>query len=171
MDVSVSYNNPVWVLVIPSSSSAFVNVTATTNYSYSSYSYSSYDYIYIIIPTVVGGTMWIIWGVLIIVCCIISRKLRMLSQNNMAGAVIEYRENQAPQLYYPPQQNNSVVYTNQGAVVMGTQYSTYPSPQTPRQNVYIIEPTPRTSEPIAYGPTDPVPQNSIYVAQGESVNQ
>ena len=170
MDVSVSYYSPVWVLVIPSSSSAFVNVTATTNYSYSSYSSDDSYLVAIIVPTVVGGTILIVIVVLIIVWSAIRRQRMLQYQSNMAAAVA-YHANQAPQLYYPPQQNYSVGYTNQGAVVMGTQHSTYPFPQTPRQNVYIIEPTPRTSEPIAYGPADPVPENSVYVAQGVPVNQ
>ena len=56
MDVSVSYYDPVWVLVIPSSSSAYVNVTATTNNSYSSSSSDDSYLVAIIVPTVVGGT-------------------------------------------------------------------------------------------------------------------
>ena len=49
---------------------------------------------------------------------------------------------------------------------MGTQQPAYPAPPIMNQNVYIIEPIPNTSEPIVYEPADPVPQNSIYVAQG-----
>ena len=175
MDVSVSYYDPVWVLVIPSSSSAYVSVTATTNYSYSSSSYSSDDsyLVAIIVPTVVGGTLFIILIVIIIVWSARRRQRMIQYQNNMAAAVA-HPVNSAPQpqLYYPPhQQNYSAGYANQSAVVMGTQQPTYPSTSTPRQNIYIIEPTPRTSEPIIYGPADPVPENSIYVAKGVPVNQ
>ena len=172
MDVSVSYYDPVWVLVIPSSSSAYVSVTATTNYSYSSSSYSSDDsyLVAIIVPTVVGGTILIVFVVLIIVWSAIRRQRMLQYQNNLAAAVA-HPANQAPQLYYQHQQNYSVGYANQSAMPMGIQQPAYPNPPTSDQNVYIIEPIPRTSEPVAYGPAAPVSSNSVYVAQGIPASQ
>ena len=123
-------------------------------------------------PTVVGGTILIVWVVLIIVWSAIRRQRMLQYQNNMAAAVA-HPVNQAPQpqLYYPPQQNYSVGYANQSVMPMGIQQPTYQNQLATDQNVYIIEPIPRTSEPIAYGPAAPVPSNSVYVAQGMPATQ
>ena len=50
MDVSVGYYDPVWVLVTPTSSSAYVSVTGTPNVSSSSYSDDS-TLVAILVPT------------------------------------------------------------------------------------------------------------------------
>lgn len=71
MDVSVSYYKPVWVLVTPSSSSAYVSITGTpTVSSSSSRTYSSSDdsvLVAILVPTLVGGGIFIFFIILIIV--------------------------------------------------------------------------------------------------------
>ena len=94
-------------------------------------------------------------------------------QNNMVASAVAHPANQAPQpqLYYPPHQNYSVGNADQSVMPMGIQQPTYPNQLATDQNVYIIEPIPRTSEPIPYEPAYPVPSNSVYVGQGIPVSQ
>ena len=168
MDVSVDYYNPVWVLVMPYNNSAYVSITATANYINSSNSSDNSYLIAIIVPTVVGGSIFIIWITLIICWSVIRSRRNLQLHQNIAAAAIVYPANSTPQhqKFYPHQNNYNAGYVNQGAIIMGTQQPANPAHPTMNQNVYIIEPIPNTPEHIVYEPADPVPDNSIYYSQG-----
>ena len=149
MDVSVSYNDPVWILVTPTSSSAYVNVTATPSVSYSSSSYSSSDdstLVAILVPTIVGGFFFIIFIVFIIVWNIIRRKRLLEAQNNaMAAMVRTSAPAPQPQLYYPPNYTPNYTQASQVQSVMHPMppmQPSYISPPPVHQEIIVIEPIP-----------------------------
>ena len=162
MDVSVDYYDPVWVLITPTSSSAYVSVTGTASGSYSSSSSSSTDsnLVIILVPTLVGGTFFILLIVFIIVCNIIRRR-RLLAAISNANAAMAHsaapQPKPTPQLYYPPNQNNS--YTNASHIPSMINASPQPSfmvPSSQNDQIYILEPVSAhpTEQPI-YLQTDP----------------
>ena len=183
MDVSVSNYNPVWVLVTPSSSSAYVSVTATASGSSSS-SYSSTDNSYlvaILVPTIVGGTFFIVLIIFIIVWNAIARKRRLQALLVNANAAAVAQPSQAPQLYYPPGHVNYTPNPPTAPVMYAPLQPTYPPlqptyppvqptyPAAPGQQIYVLEPVPmeHTLQPI-YAPSQPA-QTNTYVHEGVPV--
>ena len=115
MDVSVDFNDPVWVLITPTSSSAYVSVTGTASELSSSSSSTNSNLVIILVPTLVGGSFLILLIVFIIVCNIIRRR-RLQAAVNSANAAMAHSASPppTPQLYNTPNQNYS--YTNASQV-------------------------------------------------------
>ena len=112
MDVSVSNYGPVWVLVIPTSSFAYISVTSTPTFTYNNSSYSSSSsssddstLVAILVPTLAIGFIIIIVIVIIIVKIIIWRIKLSKSDNNEIDDDAIFTPELAPQLYYPPNHN------------------------------------------------------------------
>ena len=107
MDVSVDYYDPVWVLITPSSSSAYVSLTVTTNDSYSSYDYSAFV-LAVTIPTVICGLYYIIIWVFLIIWFVSGTFVAHKAQNTNLLINYSNRPAQNQQVIYHQQPNSTV---------------------------------------------------------------
>ena len=172
MNISVSNYDPVWVLVTPSSNSAYVSVTATasesSNTSYSSSSSNDNSYLVaILVPTIVGGTYFIILIISLVVWSSIARKRQLQALLANANAAAVAQPSQVPQLYYPPGHINYVPNPPTAPVIYAPHQLTYPVAQD--QQIYALEPALMASTlPPIYVPSQPV-QTNTYVQEGVPV--
>ena len=163
MDVSVSNYNPVWVLVTPSSSSAYVSVTAKSSGSSYSYSTDNSYLVAILVPTIVGGTFIILIVIFVVVWNIIRRRrIQQAFNNSQAARANVAQPAPAPQLYYPPGHVNYNPNPPSAPVMYAPAQPSYQP--APGQQIYVLEPVPMepTLQPM-YVPAAPVQTNqNIY---------
>ena len=139
IDIDVSYNSPVWILVIPTSNSAYVSVTGTpsgpSNYSSSD---SNQMLVAIIVPTVLGGTLLII-VIIIVVIWLMNRRIRMLHNQNNAATSTNYTLNYSQN----NQEKYNEKYMSYYPVKMGALQFPYPPHPSKRESIYMIKSIPR----------------------------
>ena len=145
IDIDVSYNSPVWILVVPTNNSAYVSVKGTPSgpSSYSS-SDNSQMLVAIIVPTVLGGTLLII-VIIVIIIWLLNKRMKMLQSQNNAATFTNNAANYDPHYkeYDSYQQNYDAKFIGYSDLKMGALQHPYPIHPSKRGNIYKIRSVPR----------------------------